>query len=166
MEQMHEMPRKKQGVYWGALILNLAIPLAVGGLSALLTRGSMQEFEALEKPPLSPPGWAFPVVWTLLFVLMGISTYFVWVSHSNVKEPALALYAIQLFVNFFWSILFFNLTHYLLAFFWLLFLLILLFFLFYYFWRVKPLAAYLQIPYMLWVTFAGYLNLGIYLLNQ
>lgn len=156
----------KGNLDWKALLLHLAIPLLVGGLSGFLTRDAMKAFASLEKPALSPPGWVFPVVWTILFLLMGLGSYIVWKSASAVRAVALGIYSVQLFVNFFWSILFFNFGKHLAAFIWLLFLLALLLVMFYYFRKAEPLAAYLQIPYILWVLFAGYLNFGVYLLNR
>ena len=146
------------------LIICLAIPLAVGGLSALLTKDSMERFEALNQPPLSPPGWLFPVVWTVLFILMGIASYLVLTSGLPCKS-ALTVYGIQLAFNFLWSIIFFNLSMYLFAFIWLCLLWILILATILMFFRISKPAGYLMIPYLLWVTFAGYLNLSIYLLN-
>lgn len=149
------------------LIVNIAIPLLVGGLSALITRNSMKDFEVLQKPPLSPPGWLFPVVWTILFVLMGIASYLVYTANapSEEKKKALQIYAIQLFFNFFWSVLFFNLKVYSFSFVWLVALLILILSTTFAFWRISKPAGYLLIPYIIWVTFAGYLNLSIAFLN-
>jgi tryptophan-rich sensory protein len=109
-----------------ALFVSILIPIGVGALSALLTRNSMDVYEKLVQPPLSPPSWVFPVVWTTLFVLMGISAYLVYMSESLYRKSSLKIYAVQLAVNFFWTILFFNLEMYLLAFLWLLFLLALI----------------------------------------
>ena len=147
--------------------MSIAIPLLVGGISALLTRNSMKNFEILQKPPLSPPGWLFPVVWTILFVLMGIASYLVYTSNApkEEKKKALQIYAIQLFFNFFWSILFFNFQTYSFAFVWLVALLILILSTTFAFWRISKPAGYLLIPYIIWVTFAGYLNLAIAFLN-
>ncbi len=148
------------------LIISILIPLAVGGLSALLTMGSMESFEQLNKPPLSPPGWLFPVVWSILFILMGIASYLVYVSkRSDERKSALTFYAVQLFFNFVWSLLFFNLEAYLFAFIWLVALWILIIITAIKFYRISKPAGYLLIPYILWVTFAGYLNLAIYILN-
>lgn len=149
------------------LIICLAIPLVVGGAAGLLTMNSMEAFEALNQPPLSPPGWLFPVVWTVLYVLMGIASYLVSVSDAPHEEKARALwtYGIQLAFNFLWPIAFFNLKWYLFAFLWLMILWILILITALRFGRIRKPAGYLLVPYLLWVAFAGYLNLGIYLLN-
>jgi len=149
------------------LIICLAIPLVVGGAAGLLTMNSMEAFEALNQPPLSPPGWLFPVVWTVLYVLMGIASYLVSISDAPQEEKARALwtYGIQLAFNFLWPIAFFNLKWYLFAFLWLVILWILILITALRFGRIRKPAGYLLVPYLLWVAFAGYLNLGIYLLN-
>ena len=149
------------------LIICLAIPLVVGGAAGLLTMNSMEAFEALNQPPLSPPGWLFPVVWTVLYVLMGIASYLVSVSDAPQEEKARALwtYGIQLAFNFLWPIAFFNLKWYLFAFLWLVILWILILITALRFGRIRKPAGYLLVPYLLWVAFAGYLNLGICLLN-
>lgn len=149
------------------LIICLAIPLVVGGAAGLLTMNSMEAFEALNQPPLSPPGWLFPVVWTVLYVLMGIASYLVSVSDAPHEEKARALwtYGIQLAFNFLWPIAFFNLKWYLFAFLWLVILWILILITALRFGRIRKPVGYLLVPYLLWVAFAGYLNLGIYLLN-
>lgn len=149
-----------------ALAVSILIPLGVGAAAAFFTRNSMDVYEGLVQPPLSPPGWLFPVVWTILYTLMGISSYLIYRSDSPNKNTALTIYAFQLAVNFFWTILFFNLEMYLLAFLWLLLLLVLIVLMIVSFYRINKTAAYLQIPYLIWVLFAGYLNLGIYLLNR
>lgn len=149
------------------LLLCIAVPLAVGGLSAWLTRGSMRTFASLNKPPLSPPGWLFPVVWTLLFVLMGAASFLVLRSGQSQQaiRPALQLYGIQLGVNFFWSIFFFNLSLYYFSFIWLVFLWFLILAAAVRFYRISRAAGLLMLPYLLWVAFAGYLNWGICRLN-
>ena len=148
------------------LLWNLALPLLTGGLAALITQSSMEQFATFRQPPLSPPGWLFPVVWTILYTLMGISSYLVSQSDSPLKNTALRIYGIQLGVNFFWPILFFRLNAFLGAFFWILLLWILVLVMIVLFYKVKPIAGLLQIPYLLWITFAAYLNLAIYLLNR
>ena len=154
-------------IKWKNLLVSIAIPLAVGGLSAFLTKDSMMDFEALIKPPLSPPGWLFPAVWTILYVLMGIASYIIYQSRGNaiIKRSALSAYALQLFLNFFWSIIFFNLKNYLFAFIWLIALILAIVATMLRFKRISGAAFYLLIPYLIWCIFALYLNFGIYLLN-
>lgn len=151
-------------IQWKNLILCIAIPLAVGSLSALLTQNSMETLASVNKPLLSPPGWLFPVVWTILYVLMGVASYLVLTSEKP-NTAALTVYGIQLIFNFFWSIIFFNLNLYLLAFIWLVLLWLLILKTALLFYQISEVSGYLMIPYFLWVTFAGYLNLSIYLLN-
>lgn len=151
-------------IQWKNLITCLAIPLAVGSLSALLTQNSMETFNSITKPGLAPPGWLFPVVWTILYILMGIASYLVLTS-GKPNNYALTVYGIQLVFNFFWSIIFFNLELYLFAFIWLVLLWLLILKTTLLFYQISKSAGYLMVPYLLWVTFAGYLNLSIYLLN-
>lgn len=152
-------------IQWKKLIPCLLLPLAVGGLAGFFTRNSMSLFDTVQKPPLSPPGWLFPVVWTLLYLLMGFASYLILVSEKP-GQTAWKLYVIQLIFNFFWPIIFFNLEQYLLSFVWLLLLWLLILATTIWFARSSKLAGYLLIPYLLWVAFAGYLNLGIYFLNR
>ena len=144
----------------------LGISLGVGALSALFTMFGMDSFEKAVKPPLTPPSFLFPIVWTILFILMGISSYIVCNSDSENRTTALSVYGIQLAVNFFWPIFFFNLEAYLFSFIWIILLWILIIVMIVQFNEVSKVAALLQIPYLLWVTFAAYLNFGIYLLNR
>ncbi len=149
------------------LAVCIAIPLIVGGISALISRNSMETFQMLDKPALSPPGALFPIVWTVLYILMGIASFLILTSDEDQEaiQSALAAYALQLAVNFFWSIFFFNLGWYLFAFFWLVLLWLLIVVTIQRFTPISLTAAYLMLPYLLWVTFAGYLNLSIYLLQ-
>ncbi len=146
-------------------LFSILIALGVGALARLLTRNSMESFQYLVKPALTPPSSAFPVVWTILYFLMGIGAALVYQSDHPGRHQALALYGSQLAVNFFWPIFFFNLHAYLFSFFWLLLLLALILAMTAAFWKIKKSAALLQIPYLLWVCFAGYLNLMIALCN-
>ncbi len=148
-----------------ALIISLAIPLAVGGLAALLTMGGMADYAKLQKPPLSPPAWLFPVAWTALYLLMGYSSYLVYAAGDPRGKRALILYAAQLLVNFIWPILFFGLRLRLTAFFWLALLWVLVYLTMRRFSDISERAGDLLLPYILWLTFAGYLNLGAFLLN-
>jgi len=149
------------------LLICIAIPLAVGALSVFLSKDSMATFQLLNKPVLSPPGILFPIVWTILYTLMGIASYLV-ISSENDKEyidDAIFFYGLQLAVNFFWSIFFFNFGWYFFSFLWLVLLWLLILVTIILFSKISKPAAYLLLPYLLWVTFAGYLNYSIYLLN-
>ena len=153
---------------WKTYGLWIAGTEAVGALSGFLTReGAALYSKSVNKPPLSPPPAVFPVVWGLLFVLMGVGGARVWLSPaSDARTRALRVYALQLAFNFFWSIIFFNLQSYGFALVWLAALWGLILWMISAFSRVDPLAAKLQVPYLLWVTFAAYLNLGTWLLNR
>lgn len=148
------------------LLINLFFPLAAGGLAALLTKDSMAVYGALKQPPLSPPGWLFPVVWTVLYILMGVAAYLVWMRDSTGRNGALALYALQLVFNFTWTLIFFNLQNYGLAFLWILVLWALVLLTTIRFFKETKAAGWLMIPYLLWVTFAAYLNAGVWLFNR
>ena len=152
-------------VQWKDLATCIVIPLAVGSLSSLLTKNSMETFGLLSKPALAPPGWLFPVVWTVLYILMGIASYLVLTSGKPGTNAALAVYGIQLAFNFFWPVIFFNLGMYLLAFIWLIALWLLVFKTTILFYQISKPAGYLMVPYLMWLTFAAYLNFSIYLLN-
>jgi tryptophan-rich sensory protein len=148
-------------------VISILIALAVGGLGALFTSMGMDSFETLTKPALTPPSILFPIVWTILYVLMGIGAARVFMAPPTAtRNYALIVYFAQLIVNFFWSIIFFNLEAYGFAFFWLLLLWVLIITTIYLFSKIDKLSALLQIPYIIWVTFAGYLNLMIWLLNK
>ena len=157
----------KQKINVKLFVVCIAIPLLVGGISALLTKGSMETFEMLVKPPLSPTGWLFPVVWTVLYILMGTAAYLVVTSSGTQEERsrAISVYVNQLVVNFLWSTFFFQFGWYFFSFVWLLLLWILILVTLVRFYRISKPAGYLLIPYLLWVTFAGYLNFSIWLLN-
>ena len=151
---------------WKPLLIALAIPLTVGALSTLLSGGTALYGE-LVKPPLSPPGWVFPVVWTVLYLLMGYASRLVWRSDApkEQKRRALTLYALQLLANFLWPLLFFGAESLLGALICLLVLWALILLTIRAFSGISEKAADLLLPYILWVTFAAYLNLGFFLLN-
>ena len=150
---------KKRLICW-------AIPLAVGGLATLLS-GGMGNYRIIHQPPLSPPGWVFPIVWTILYILMGEASYRVLVSGKDKAQinRALKAYGAQLFLNFLWPLVFFGGQLYLTAFFVLIALWVGIFVTMRLFSKLDETAGDLLIPYLLWVTFAGYLNLGVFLLN-
>ena len=147
--------------------ISIAIVLGVGALSSLLTSMGMDNYAMAEKPALTPPDIVFPIVWTILFTLMGISAARVWIlSDMKEKNGGLLLYLLQLGANFLWSILFFNLQAYGFAFFWILLLWALILLMIISFSKTDKIAGYLQIPYLLWVTFAAYLNFMVWMLNK
>ena len=147
-----------------ALVIAILIPIAIGMLSSLFSGGTTL-YSEVNKPLLSPPGYVFPIVWTILYILMGISSYLVYETNSWDKWKALRIYVIQLFFNFMWSIIFFGFSKYLVAFLWLLAMIVLITIMIYRFYQVRPIAGILQIPYLLWCLFAAYLNFMIYWLN-
>lgn len=147
-----------------ALAISILLPLAAGYLSALLSR-NREMYSSLNKPFLSPPSIVFPIVWTILYILMGISSYLIYSSNNPAKSNALKLYGLQLLFNFFWSIFFFRFSLYLFSFLWLIALIFLIIKMIKQFYAVYPLAAYLQVPYLLWCLFAAYLNFSIYRMN-
>ncbi|MBS6559931.1 MAG: tryptophan-rich sensory protein [Clostridiales bacterium] len=152
-------------IQWNKLLLSL-LPLFTGILSSLLTGDSFSYYEQLKKPLFAPPSFVFPIVWTLLYLLLGISFYLIQITPSPFTSTATLLYLLQLVLNFLWSPVFFSLQNTLLAFFILLLLWIVVFQMIRAFYRISPLSAWLQVPYLLWLTFAGYLNLSVLLLNQ
>jgi len=151
-----------------SLIKSIALPLIVGGIAGFLTRNSMEDFAMLNQPPLSPPGWLFPVVWTILYTLMGISAHLIRTSDANdgQKDNALKIYYLQLFVNFLWPLFFFVGEWYFFSLLWLILLWLLIAIMITRFGAISKPAAYLNIPYFIWVTFATYLNAGIWILNR
>ena len=147
------------------LILNIIIALGVGGLSALVTYNSMSLYQNINKPDLAPPGFIFPIVWSILYILMGTSSYLLHRSDHPNKETALIIYYFQLLINFSWPITFFNYQNYLLALVILLVLNILIILLIRLSYPIKPLSAYLLLPYLAWTLFALYLNFWLFIHN-
>ncbi len=140
---------------------------AVGLLAGLLTRGGVENYMINGvKPPLTPPGWLFPVVWTILYALMGVSAVRIRMEpESREQERALNLFVIQLVLNFFWPLLFFNASAYGLSAVWIVILWTAVLLMILQMRRIDPVSAWLQVPYLLWLTFAAYLNFGVWLLN-
>lgn len=151
---------------WKPLLVFTGGTLAAAAVSAFFTGDFSSGYQTLIKPSLSPPAFLFPIVWTFLYILMGISAWLIYETKRRGKHDALKLYILQLAVNLVWPLLFFGMRLYLLSFFWLLFLLLLVFLMILRFYPLSEKAALLQIPYVLWLIFAGYLNLSIYLLNR
>ena len=126
------------------LAKGIAIPLLVGAVAAFISGGGMEVFESVNQPPLSPPAWLFPVVWTILYTLMGISSYWILTSGANEEEiyKGMSLYWYQLAVNFLWPTFFFNFRWYLFSFFWLVLLWVLVLAMVLRFWRIDRRAAW------------------------
>ena len=143
------------------LFIYILIPLILGGIVAVIMM-PFNDYQDLNLPFLAPPSIVFPIMWTLLYILMGISAYLV---SENGSKKDLVIYYIQLIFNALWTIIFFVFKLRLLAFIWILILLILIIVMIMKFAKVNKTAAYLQIPYLLWTLFASYLTLGTYLLN-
>ena len=152
-------------IKWKSLLINIAIPLAIGGISSLIVNNGFDNYSAVTKPSLSPPPWIFPVVWTILYILMGVSTYLIYVKDKNLNRNAFTIYAVQLALNFLWPIFFFGFDAYLLSFIILVLLLVFVVAMIINFYRENKLAGLLQIPYLIWLLFAAYLNFSVFLLN-
>jgi tryptophan-rich sensory protein len=148
------------------LLVSLAISLGVGVASAIVSGKAMDDYKALNQPPLAPPGWVFPIVWTILFLCMGWAAYWVWETDKPGREAALGLYGAQLVFNFFWTLIFFNAGRHGIALLWLLVLWALIVCTTKSFYDLRKGAGYLMLPYIVWVTFAAYLNAGVWWLNR
>lgn len=143
---------------------SIAIPVIIGAIVGFIISGSI-DYNSLQKPFLAPPSIVFPIVWTILYILMGIS-YGILESKSQADSSIKLIYYSQLFVNALWSILFFYLKWRFFAFLWLVFLIALILIMIQTFYNKNKVSGLIQIPYLLWTLFAGYLNLSIYLLNR
>lgn len=145
---------------WFVMIVIVVFPLIVGTLSSLTTRKAMLHFNEMSKPPLSPPAWLFPVVWTILYLLMGISFYLIFSKRLNNTDYSIAifLFILQLLLNSIWSPIFFNRQFYLTSLVILLSMWVLILFMMMYFFTISRIAALLIVPYFFWCTFAAYLN--------
>lgn len=151
---------KKFKTYFKAIL----VPLIVGAVIGIIMSGSI-DYESLKQPPLAPPSWLFPIAWTILYILMGVSFGILEVN-DVMDSKAKTIYYIQLGINALWSIIFFVLKARLFAFIWILILDIAVIAFLVVFYKRNKTAGLLQIPYLLWVLFASYLNLGVYLLNR
>ena len=173
------MPNKKNNrklSTWGKIwriALAIAVPLCGGFIISLFTRDAMSKFGSFNQPPLAPPAWLFPVAWTVLYVLMGLASYFIWkkdydsrkAADKSASKTALIIYGIQLVFNFVWTPLFFSLGWYWFAFAWLLVMWALIIVLMMKAYRISRPAFWMLLPYIIWCTFAAYLNCGIAILN-
>lgn len=150
---------------WKKLIIITVITFIVGTFFSFFTMNSMDTFKELSKP-INVPGVLFPIVWSILYLLMSISCYLIVQSNDKDKKEGIILYAIQLVINSLWTLIFFGLGAYLLSFIWIIILLIVVIIMLAKFYNINKIAMYINIPYVLWLLFAAYLNLGIYLLNK
>lgn len=147
------------------LLICLAVPLLVGGLSSFITRNAMMTFNLMNKPPLAPPAWLFPIAWTILYIMMGLASFLIYKSTDESSYIGMTIYIIQLILNFVWSLIFFRLNAYVFAAVWLAFLLIMIVSLIINTAKYSKAAMLMLIPYGLWCCFAMYLNVGIAMLN-
>jgi translocator protein len=151
------------------LIIALVIPLAVGGLSGFLTTSEIPGwYQTITKPSWNPPGWVFAPVWTTLYILMGVALYLVWKNEnvdSRIKRAAIILFAVQLILNFFWSLIFFKQHQIGWAFAEIMTMWIFIVLTIFAFAKVNNIAAWLLVPYISWVSFASILNYTIWKLN-
>lgn len=148
-------------------IILIIAPLLIGICSSILTRDMMVEYGTLSKPPLSPPTIVFPIAWTILYLLMGIASAIIYSKedYSNNRSTGLTLHVVQLILNFFWSIIFFNMGQYYFAFIWLVILWLVVFSMMMNYKKISQTAFFLNVPYIVWLTFAGYLNLAVAIMN-
>ena len=153
---------------WKTYVFWIGLSEGIGLLSGFLSRNATASFgESALQSPLSPPAIVFPIVWTILYALMGIGVARISLTpQSAQRSKSLNLFITQLTVNFFWSLIFFNTGAYGFALIWLLLLWILVFLMILSFRKIDPLAAWLQIPYLVWLTFAAYLNYAVWMLNK
>ena len=152
----------RQTIQWRPLLFFFLYTFILAGIGTLL---GIPTTEGLTQPPLAPPDWLFPIVWTILYSLMSYAAYLVFISGDIDRGSALRLYLLQVIVNILWPLFFFRLEWRLFAFFWLVLLLALVILTAKRFYLISPTAGLLLIPYIVWLFIAGYLNLSIYLLN-
>jgi len=145
------------------LIFNILLPLFIGVIGFLL--GNPNSFDMINKPSFTPPSILFPIVWTILYILMGISAYIIIISNDSDKRKAYVIYILQLIVNGLWTLFFFRLGWYLFSFIWILLLITLVIIMIDRFYKINKVSGYLQLPYLLWLIFASILNFAVYLLN-
>lgn len=173
------MPNKKQtqklsnlNKAW-RIALAIAVPLGGGFIISLFTRDAMSKFSSFNQPPLAPPAWLFPVAWTILYILMGVASYLIWKKGHDANAPAdktasktaLIIYAVQLVFNFIWTPVFFSLGWHWFAFIWLMVMWVLIIALMSKTHKISRPAFWMLLPYIIWCTFAAYLNCGIAILN-
>lgn len=147
------------------LLLNIFLPLFLGSFIGYVT-APYNNYNNIKLPSFAPLSIVFPIVWSIFYILMGISSYLIIKSNSNKKYDALFIYGIQLIINLFWSIWFFIFRFYLFSFIWIILLIICVGIMIRKFFDINKISAYIQIPYLLWLLFACILNLFVYFLNM
>ena len=147
------------------LLFYIITTILIGVIPSIFVFKSMNVYNSLNRPPFSPPSIVFPIVWTILYMLMGISIYIIMQSKRKLKKNARLIYYIQLITNALWSPIFFGFEEYFLAFLWILMLIVFVITMILTFYKISKKAAYIQIPYLLWLLFASYLNFGVFVLN-
>ena len=147
------------------LLFYIITTILIGTIPSIFVFKSMNVYNSLNRPPLSPPPIVFPIAWTILYILMGISIYIIMQSKRKLKKNARLIYYIQLATNALWTPIFFGFKEYFLAFLWILMLIVFVITMILTFYKISKKAAYIQIPYLLWLLFASYLNFGVFVLN-
>ena len=150
------------------LIVSIILPLALGAIAGMFTSQSVPEWYAtLNRPSFNPPNWIFGPVWTTLYILMGISLFLIWKQDmSKARNLAILVFMLQLLLNFGWSFIFFYFNRIGFALIEIVLLWINIVVMLVLFYKIKPIASYINIPYLLWVTFATVLNGSYYFLNR
>lgn len=152
-------------INWKQLIIVILITFIIGSFFSFFTMNSMETFKELEKP-INVPSILFPIVWSILYLLMSISCYIIINSNDKRKKSGVIVYGIQLVINSLWTLIFFGFEAYFLAFLWILLLILMVIYMIVLFYKINKTSGLIQIPYLLWIIFAAYLNFGIYLLNK
>ena len=147
------------------LLFYIITTILIGTIPSIFVFKNMNVYNSLNRPPLSPPSIVFPVAWTILYILMGISIYIVMQSIRKLKTNARLIFYIQLITNALWTPIFFGFKEYFLAFLWILMLIVFVITMILIFYKISKKASYIQIPYLLWLLFASYLNFGVFVLN-
>lgn len=147
------------------LLFYIITTILIGTIPSIFVFKSINIYNSLNRPPLSPPSIVFPIAWTILYILMGISIYIIMQSKRKLKKNARLIYYIQFVTNALWTPIFFGFKEYFLAFLWILMLIVFVITMILTFYKISKKAAYIQIPYLLWLLFASYLNFGVFVLN-
>jgi tryptophan-rich sensory protein len=150
------------------LVASLLLPLGVGGIAGMYTTEAIPGWYAsLVQPSFNPPNWVFGPVWTTLYIIMGISLFLIWkLPASKERNQAILVFMVQLFLNFCWSFFFFHFKMIGIALVDIVALWIMILVMLFRFYKLKPISAYINIPYLLWVTFATVLNAAYFFLNR